>query len=336
MPITYFAGPGKLLFNGALLEAQQENGQILYQINQQKLDIAQAFHGRVGSQLGNTTGRITITPFDNWSALPSLFPPFLGATTVSGPGAGPGALAIGTRPHNPPFGAGPDVQAAIWNPAGNGVATLRTAIIRHPDLHLGVGKPLFGQIELSVLPSTAALANGIPNTWAPGHFHTVKDAGMADPGGQFTMADFVREAWVGVWGNVAGFGAIQAEDEWTISTNARYDEVKEQEQALFFKLASVEFMARCRPVGPLWTQIDAAVMNRGLGVRFGSPGAQGAEIDLVLTSTGSNRTITIENVDVVGAGYEFGGTRLATGEVGFVTQTPFQAGNPEAMILFSA
>lgn len=335
-----YAGPGKMTYNGAVFWPQQENGLISYAINQSKLDFANAMFGRVGSQLGNTTGRITVTPYDNWAALPALYPAFIGATTLGVGGAAAG-LAISTRPHNPPYGAGADTGSTIWNPDGLSIVVNRLALNRHPDLHLGVGKPLFGQAEFLVLPKTVAGAVVIPaapgQTWV-GSFHTINEAGQPEPGAAFITSDFVREAWTGVLNVFAGFGAVQAEDEWTISCNAKYDELKVQEQTMATKLASVEFMAKCRPFGPLWTQIETAIMTRGLGARWGNPGAQGAQINLTLTSQ-SGKTITLFNVDIQGENFEFGGARLATGEIGFVTQLipgAVAPAFPSAFITFSA
>ena len=312
---TIYAGPGKLVFGGAVFWPQQENGQLVYRIDQQKQDFANSMFGRVGSTLGGTIGKITVTPFDNWSAIPVLYPQFLGVSS-----AGAGALQIGTRPHN--VNGGADVVGKIWNPSGLLISVNRLAITRHPDMHLGVGKPLFGQVELTALPSIAiGLAVETLNS-----FHAITENGAADPGITFITADFVREAWTGVWGTAPGFGgdggaAIQAEDEWTISCSAKYDEMKVQEQTLAMKLSSVEFMAKVRPYGPTWTQINTQVMTgRKLGSRFGNPGTQGAQANLSLTSASSGKIITLENCDVQTEGFEFGGARLTTGEIGFVTQ----------------
>jgi hypothetical protein len=325
-----------MTYQGAVLWPQQENGLISYSINQSKLDFANAMMGRVGSQLGNTTGRVTVTPYDNWAALPALYPAFIGATTL-GPG-NVASLAISTRPHNPPYGGGPDTGSTIWNPDGLSIVVNRLALNRHPDLHLGVGKPLFGQVEFLVLPKTVGGVVVIPaapgQTWV-NSFHTINEAGQPEPGAVFGTSDFVREAWTGAFNGFPGsFASVQAEDEWTISCNAKYDELKVQEQTMATKLASVEFMAKCRPFGPLWSQIETAIMTRALGSRWGTPGAQGGQINLTLTSQ-SGKTITLYNVDIQGENFEFGGARLATGEVGFITQlvpgTP-----PAAFIQFSA
>jgi len=50
----------------------------------------------------------------------------------------------------------------------------------------------------------------------------------------------------------------------------------------------------------------------------------------------NSKTITLKNADAVGAGFEFGGTQLGTGEMGFVTTMTFTSGNPQPLLVFSA
>lgn len=332
---TIYAGPGKLYTGGTVLWPQAENGTLHYMITQEKNDVASAMHGRVASTLGNTIGKIALTPFDNWSALPFLFPAFTGVTTS----AGAGALVIGTRPHG---AVGADVPATIWSPDGRSLVVARTAITKHPELHLGVDKPLFGSIELTALPkSSAAGLSSITAIGTAAVFHAIHEGAQADPGGQMILTDFIREAWLGVFGATAGFGgdaglAVQAEDEWTITPEIKYSELKVQKQTVAMKLDSAQFMAKCRPVGPTWTNIEADVLTgRVTGLRWANPGNLGAAVDLALTST-SGKTITLKNCDVMGEGFEFGGTKLGTGEVGWVNEMAFTAGAPNPLIIFSA
>jgi hypothetical protein len=137
-----------------------------------------------------------------------------------------------------------------------------------------------------------------------------------------------------VWGAVPGFGtgvgatAIQAEDEWTIETNVKYSQLRVQGRTVGFKLDSAAFMARVRPYGPTQTQIMNRVGSHFLGGRLGSA-------DLVLTASLSGTTITLKNAEVHGAGFEFGGTALGTGEIGFVNEMRFSAGAPLSLLEFS-
>ena len=93
---------------------------------------------------------------------------------------------------------------------------------------------------------------------------------------------------------------------------------------------SVKYIARCRPFGPTHTQIMGKVGAHLHGQRLKSAN------DLVLTSSTSAKTITLKAAEIKGAGFDFGGTTLGTGEVGFVQEMAFTAGAPTALIVFSA
>ena len=312
---TLYAGPGKLFANNLALWPEGENGTITATVEQAAEDVASGFFGRVTSLQGNALARIRLTPFDNWSALPLLFPPYLGVTV----GATGGSLLIGARPHGTV-----DVPAKIWTPDGRVYTFTRTAVTQHPDLHLGIGAGLFGPVEL-----TAILGAG-KKLGDPAALYTITETGAADPGGQMSLADFARGAWTGVWGPAAGFGGdgasapLEAEDEWTLVSEVRYSPLTVQQLVRAYKLDSVKFLIKVRPYGPRHTDLDAAIgVNNGrtLGARF----AAGAAADLVLTGP-ANKTITLKNADVVGAGFEFGGTRLGTGEIGFINGMTFSSG----------
>ena len=239
---------------------------------------------------------------------------------------------MGTRPHNP--GGAADSPCKIWTPDGRLYNFARAAVTRHPDLHLGLASPLFGRAEITALVATGK------NLGDAGALYTITESGVADPGGQMALGDFARGAWSGVWGTAAGFGGgsggvpIQAEEEWVILNEVQYAPLRVQRLALAWQLQSVKFMARTRPYGPTHTQIDAAIgVNSGrlLGSQIASPATAA---DLVLTGP-AGHTITLKSADVVGAGYEFGGTRLGTGEIGFVSTMQFSSGAPQPLLVFS-
>ena len=326
---TLYAGPGKVYMNSKALWPEGENGRIKAEVKQQTVDVASGFFGRVTALQGDAQAIISLTPFDNWSALPLLFPAYLGVSV----GATPGALVIGTRPHNPSGAA--DVPASVWSPDGRLYGFPRAAVTKHPDLHLGINKALFGPVEIACLIATGASLGGT------GSLYTITASGAADPGGQQSGADYQRGPWYGVWGTVAGFGGgsggvpVEAEDEWVITTAAKYSPLPVQTLVRAYKLDSVSFMAKCRPYGPTHAQIDAAIgINDGrlLGQQFAN-GTTGA--DLVLSGPNS-KTITLKNADAVGAGFEFGGAKLGTGEIGFVATMTFIAGAAQPLLVFSA
>jgi hypothetical protein len=326
---TLYAGPGKLYFNSISLFPEGDNGAIKAEVQQEILDVSSGFHGRMTGVQAGLVAKISLTPFDSWGALATLFPTYLGVTV----GASTGALAIGAHPHN--VSGGSDLPGVIWTPDGRSYTFPRCAITKHPDLHLGVDKALFGGIELTALVATGK------SMGSAGALYTIVASAAADPGGQMTLSDFQRGAWTGVWGTATGFGGdatpypIEAEDGWTITSEIKYSALPVQKMIRAFKLDSVKFMAKVRPYGPTHPNIDAALAinsSRLLGSQYAS---STTAQDLVLTNQNS-KTITLKKADVFGAGFEFGGTKLGNGEIGFVNTMQFTAGVAQPLLAFSA
>ena len=315
---TIYAGPGKVYVNSIALQPEGENGPIKLGLTEDTAEIAAAMFGRVGEQVADQTVDLTVKPFDNWGSLATLFPTYLGVTV----GASTGALVIGTRPHTTA-----NVATKVWTPDGRLYNIIRSALVGHPSLHLGVGKALFGDVKiLGVGDGVTPVAMGASGFLIAGN--AITESGAADPGGAMTMSDFIRGAWTGVWGSVTGFDAVEAEDEWTIETNIKYSALKVQGRTRGMKLDSVAFMAKCRPFGPTHTQIVGAIGAHTHGGRLGSA-------DLTLTGP-SSKTITLKNAAIKGGGFDFGGTQLGSGEIGFVNEMTFSAGAAQPLLVFSA
>jgi hypothetical protein len=314
---TIFSGPGKIYYNSVALFANGEQGEIRMAVAAETDEVASALAGHVDETQANVLVRITTDPVDNWGSLGTLFP--AGVTTP----------AIGTR-----FGAS-NTAAKIWT-ADQRLFTIENAFVsRHPALHLGVGQPLYRGLEI-----TGLIANNT-ELGSAGSLYAIA-TGAADPGGQFTLSDFIRGAWTGAWGSGAGptgFGgdggaAMQAEDEWVVQVAAKYKPLAVQKLVRAYELSSVAVMCKVRPVGPTQANIDAALLlqqSRGLGARLGASG-QGS---LILTGP-SGKTVTIYNAALKTVGYDFGGNKLANDEVAFVTGATFSGGAIQPLIAFSA
>jgi hypothetical protein len=225
------------------------------------------------------------------------------------------------------------VTAKVWSIDGRLFTVKRSAVLKHPELHLGVDKALFGDAEIvGILADSKALGDA-------DCLVDITESGATDPGGPFAMTHFARGKWTGVWGSSAGFGGdagdpIEAEDEWVITPSVSYQPLVVQNQPRGYVLQSVSYMVKCRPYGPTQAQIDAAVgihAGRTLGARIaGSSGA-----DLVLTGPNS-KTITLKNAEPAGAGFEWGGSKLGNGEIGFYTSMSFTSGAANSLIEFSS
>ena len=325
MAQNYYTGPGKVYYNSVGLQANGAQGQITFAITEKTTEAGTSQFGRVGETLDDVTGEISLTPFDNWGLLATLFPTFLGVTTAGGTGA----LVIGTRPHT-----ASNVSAKVWTPDGRIYNFVRAAITGHPTLTLGSGQPLFGAIKITALGDTTKNPGDSSFLLAS---NAITESAGSDPGGAMTMADFIRGKWTAAWGTLAGFGgdggsALEAEDGWQLVPDIKYSARTVQKVTRHMVLDSVAFMVKGRPVGPTQTQIAGALLAHTAGSRFGA-GANAA--DLVLTGP-SSKTITLKQSEIKGAGFEFGGTKLGNGEIGFVTAMTFTTGAAQPLVVFSA
>jgi len=328
---TYYTGPAKVYLgnNSVAMQANGASGQVKFSINEKTSDIATAMFGKIAEGLDDVTGEIDVTPFDAWHLLPTLLPPYLGVTTASGTGFGAGALVIGTRPHG-----ATNSPAKIFTPDGRLYMPVRTAVVGHPSLKLSPGEGLYGPVKISCLgdPTLAPGASGFLLTG-----NAITETAGVDPGDAMALTDFVRGRWTGAWGTLAGWGGdgastLEGEDGWEIIPDIKYSPRTVQKLTRHMVLDSVAFMAKVRPVGPTQTQIAAALLAHTQGLRLG---ASTNAADLVLTGPNS-KTITLKQADIKGAGFEFGGTKLGNGELGFVTSMTFTAGAPAALLAFSA
>lgn len=309
-----YSGPGKLFSGSSSIFANGEQGEVKMAVEQETDPVASALVGRIDETVGNNLIKITTDPFDNWGALALLYP-----STIKTP-------SIGTR-----F-ASANTAWKIWTADGRLFTIPNAFVSKHPEIHLGVGTPLFRGLEVTGVVKNATEMGDT------GSFYVLASA-QADPGGAFTLSDFIRGPWTGAWGTVAGFGgdagaALQAEDEWVISFDVKYKPLAVQKLVRSFELSSVAVMVKLRPVGPTQQNIDDAlgIQNSGrlLGSRVGASGST-----LILTGPGS-KTITIYNANLVRSGYDFGGAKLGNGEIAFVTGSTFSAGAYQPLIAFSA
>ncbi len=352
---TLYSGPGKVIraadstivgsVTGTALATtfmpEGENGPVRVSVTEDSAEIASSFHGRITEQWRDQIVEVVFRPFDNWGLLHQLFPPWIGADTsavlIGGDThAGHGQVAsiqVGARPHGV---GGAHVATKVWAADNQRLYNItRSAVVGHPTIHLGIGKALFGDARIT------GVGDETKTPFVVDYLMAITESGVTDPTPTvFTMDDFVRGAWKGTWGDgatgvSAGFLNVEAEDEWTIDTAVKYSPLKVQGRTLAYKIDSAMFAVKVRPYGPTHSQIAAALGSHQQGQWVGHSATSPASRDLVLTGPNAH-TITLHNCDVKGAGFEFGGTTLGTGEIAFVSGMTFTSGQPNGLITFGA
>ena len=352
-----YSGPGKVYFNSKSLHAQGENGQVKMTLEQKTAAVAQAELGRASETFEDVNAKISVTPFDDYSLLATLFPKNLGVSTP----ALTGALKIGAYAHDASFvTSGVTATAAkvplyVWCADGSEYFLVRGAITKHPDIMLGASTPLFGSCEFTCIgdsadPTTPLLpgASGYLFAATPmsGVYEPSGSGGTAnaDPDASFAWTNFIRERWTGDYGPIAagtgtvtgltGFTTLESEDSWTISVNAKYSPIYCQKILMHMKLDSVEVVAKAKIVGPTHSQILATMLAPATSRLSGSRMAN-QTYGLQLTSA-TGKKVTLNNCELKGAGITTGGTNVRAGEVGFVSAYTFTTpGTTDPILTFA-
>jgi hypothetical protein len=199
-----------------------------------------------------------------------------------------------------------------WNSNNGDVITLTSALIgKMPDLELGVEGPVLGRMEI-----WGVIGNGDNAATANSYYTLQTGQSYSNPSVPGT-AVLGRQEFTAAWGSVSGFASFQAQDKWTISHELKLEPVTIQGRTRAFKLASYRVMAKCKPLGPTMSQIDAALYAQGSGAAGGARLSANAA-NLVLTGS-SSMTVTLGNAALKAAGYVFGGKPLRMGELGWVS-----------------
>lgn len=344
-PILY-SGPGKVIQTYAShpydYQADGENGQIKLAIAGKRTKRSTAMLGYIRSTLDDETVHLSLTPFDSWKILPALFPGYLGIDTSAIANGAAAALVIGTRPHDIAAGTvNTGATTTVWTPDGRLYTIFRTAITKHPVLKLGVGMPLYGDMEITGLVDAASpigtASKLITSIQGP---NDTGAAAAADPDVGNYALDFVNGYWTGSWNSITG---IDAEDGWELMVDAKYSPLTVQKRTYHYKLDSVEVSVKARLSGPAHSVLMTNTLNNTAQVAGATiQNAVNTPAPLVLTGpaglTGSAKTITVTDCQVFfeGGGFEFGGTKLGTGEVVFVSKVDITSGLPTSVLTFSA
>lgn len=331
---TIYSGPGKVVLAVGVtptlyaFQAEGENGAVKLAIAEKRTRRSQAVHGYIRSTLDDQTAELTFTPFDSWASLPGLFPTYLGIQTG---GVTTSSLVIGTRPHDytapAANGAGP---TKVWTPDGRLYNVVRSAITKHPNMKLGVGQPLY---ESCTITGLALITQDLGGSGSIIAGNAITETAASDPDTAGFAVDFVNGHWTGAWGAIGGFTALEVEDYWTVQVDAKYSRLTVQKRTVHMKLDSVEIMIKGRLVGQTHTQLAGKVLAHTLGGTL----KEGSATDLVLTGP-SSKTVTLKDCEVFmdNQGFEFGGTKLGTGEVAFVSNIDFTTGAPGPALIFSS
>ena len=294
---TLTGGPAYAAFNSQNIQFAEESKVETALITDL---IATSLYGEVDEIYKDLIVKATGQPlFYDTAALATLFPYLSGVVGTVYPGS--------------------TDKACAWNSNNGDVVTLTSALIgKMPDLELGVDGPVLGRMEI-----WGVMGNGDSAGTANSYYSLQTGQSYSNPAVPGT-AVLGRQEFTAAWGSVGGFTSFQAQEKWTLSHELKLEPVVIQGRTRAFKLASYRVMAKCKPLGPTMSQVDAALYAQGTGAAGGARLSANAA-NLVLTGS-SSMTVTLGNAALKTAGYIFGGKPLRLGELGWVSTLNINTG----------
>jgi hypothetical protein len=311
MSNIYYNGPGKVILGGTALFPEGDSGQVTLKIEEKTSVLSAALVGYVGRVYEEPLGEITVTPFNSWGLMATLYP--FKAITVGGT---PGAIGIGQNPFS-------TKQAAqVWTADGRLYKMVNGYITKPPSLFLGVSKPLFGSCGIACLgdptlnPGTAGYLMDPTNpVMGPVDGGTVA---VADPAA-YAVADYISGHWTGVYsatisGGIASSDVLEVDDAWEVSMACKFNMVQCQKVTRAAWFASLEVMVKGKLVGPSHTKlIKSTILNHAMGQVM----QEATPVTLVLSGPGS-KSVTLNNCELTTqGGFSFGGATVNAGETAF-------------------
>lgn len=164
----------------------------------------------------------------------------------------------------------------------------RAALTKMPELYLGLGNSLYGDIEFTGFIKTAAA-------------FTDADAFYTQSTGQvWSQSDFPtshQEAiCTAAWGAVTGWTTVYAEDGFRISHELGLQDVKQGNVTVDKRIVSYRAGALFKPQGPTSAQLLSALQTQGTSKGIGTRRSTNAA-DFVITGSGISATVESANLN---------------------------------------
>jgi hypothetical protein len=302
---SIITGPARLLMSSASLHTK---GDLDVQIIEETIPIETAPYGKIDERAVDAMIKISGTPDGRWSsAIRGILFPYLNPT-------------IGSD-----IFTASDVPIAIHDQNAHIHTVVAAALTKMPSLTLSPKETMMGDFEFTGIRGTGKAwsdANGL---------YTVATTGGTLTDAAFTVAAIKTQIYSGIWTGITGFStAFYTVDGWNIDFDLQVSPVQIDEVGTVkYVLSSVSAMAKCRPLGVTWANIEAAIKTQGSGSRGMS--LQSTAADLTITGADASTIIVLKNAALKSAGYKFGNSVVRDGELAWVSTRSFASGVPAAI-----
>ncbi len=291
------AGPAILTFNGATIYVEED---ITVKVTKSLKTRKVANFGEVDDKLLDVIVEITFKPAQ-WKNLSLLFP--YANTAI-------GARIFGTT----------DKNCVIQTLDGKTYTWSRCAITKMPNLGLGVGKDLLGEMTITGLKANATAA------YAANSIVAIASNAFADT--TFDPTTLLDQPYALSWG-LTPFNAIDTEDGIDVEFEIKTQDIRVDSAGLVDKMfMGVNCTARFTPIGLTEANFLTFLTTQGTGVSRGASMA-GLGNDLIATGTGA--VVTIYNATPPKEGtFRFSPSKQRLGQVSLVGRRKFTTGAPSA------
>lgn len=302
-------GPAYVTWNGFNMFTEDD---IVVKMAAEWRDVNTSMFGRIDRARKDVVLKIPVKLWGAWENVSALFPAIYQTCNV-------GASVFGNA------GAA-DLPLIIQAKNNDKVTFYNAMITKMADLRLGVDSNIF---EASV-EFTAIIADGA-NPEDAAAYYLLGSAAYSDATAAFAKTNFKAVRWSGVWGALAGFGAIATQDGFHVSWNVNLQpQMADGIGTVDYTVGDVFGVVKCIPIGPTLAQIDTnlALRTKAHGTLLS---ANVASSDLVLNDDPGSVVITMKEARITESDWVFSKEKLRNGELTWETTRGFTAGAPTAV-----
>ena len=300
---TIISGPASVTFGGQTFWSK---GDITVKNTVSRFEIGTSRFGKVDERLQDKRIVVSFEPSGRFTtALAAVIWPY--ATSAIGSsvfGASDSALVINTL-------------------AGRQFTVHNAALTGMPDINLGVGQTIQGDIEF-----TGLLKNNADPSDANSYY---TDAAVAYPGDTgFSVFDIITDVYSNTWGS-SPWDDFHTEDGWSISLGLSLrDEMVDGLGTVDMTFQEIQVTATGIPVGPT---VDDVSLAQGInGVELGRS-IQGLSSDLIIAGAGVY--VAVYNASLVESDFGHGTDRKTLGSTDFIATRTVTTGVADPLFYIS-
>lgn len=284
---TIIRGPAKVTFQGQTFWSK---GDISLKPTVSRFEIATSRFGRVDERFSDKSIVISFEPSGRFDAA-------LAAVLWPYPAADIGSSIFGAS----------DSALVINTVAGRQVTVLNAALTSMPNINLGVGATIQGEVEF-----TGLLVNGADPSDTGSYYTSSSAAYDGDTG--FNTADIPTLAYASAWGAVTPWDSFNTEEGWALSFDLTLrPELVDGLGTVDMTLQELQVTATSIPVGPT---VEDMLSKQGINATALGSSLQAQSDDLIISGAGVH--VEVRNAALVENDIGYGIDRKTIGSTDWI------------------